>query len=498
MISGEDLVLGPRRHPEFAEWGARWDKRAAHWKLPAASIYAWTINDAQIGFPDLRGSLRRPPATLDDTRLFPYQREAAGWLIAGKRGSLLALSPGLGKTAVSIVAADHDVPEGESIIVVAPASLLKTWGREIDKWSKYPKTHIVKNIDDYPEGVRWFVMSWDFMARHVDYLGKGWPLVILDESVMVKSRKTKRYAAAKTLRRSARRVWLLSGSPSTKGPEDLWTQLNLLWPRAYPSYWRFAERYCVVEDGEWARTIVGPRDNRSAVDENEDMILSVNQDDVLDLPEILFEPPLEVDLVGKQLRAYERMRDEFIAELADDEVVAQNEIARLVRLQQIASWWDGESAKHDSLLDVIQNYEPPYLIWTHWVDGGVALHQRLSDVMPAGIVIGATARKDDIIDEFKRGNFPALILSLGVGKFGHTLTGVKTVFYVDKTWSADDYFQSLHRIRRIGLEHRPVVVPIRARDTVDSLVEDNLEGKLGSISKITRSDLAKLLKGIGR
>jgi hypothetical protein len=75
---------------------------------------------------------------------------------------------------------------------------------------------------------------------------------------------------------------------------------------------------------------------------------------------------------------------------------------------------------------------------------------------------------------------------------------VRTIIYVDKTWNADDYFQSLHRVRRIGLEHRPVVVTLRAPGTVDELVEENLEGKLGGISRITRSSLRELLLGLGR
>ncbi len=73
------------------------------------------------------------------------------------------------------------------------------------------------------------------------------------------------------------------------------------------------------------------------------------------------------------------------------------------------------------------------------------------------------------------------------------------MFGFDRNFSADDYYQSMHRVRRIGLTHRPVVVPIVAAGTVDELtVGDNLEAKLGGISRMTHSDLASLLKGLGR
>jgi SNF2 family DNA or RNA helicase len=113
-------------------------------------------------------------------------------------------------------------------------------------------------------------------------------------------------------------------------------------------------------------------------------------------------------------------------------------------------------------------------------------------------VDGATTgpARDAAIEGYKAGTVDALVISMGVGKYGHTLTNTRTIFYVDKTWAADDYYQSLHRVRRIGLKHSPVVVTIRAPGTVDDLIEDNLEGKLGGISRLTRSDLATLLAGL--
>jgi superfamily II DNA/RNA helicase len=196
------------------------------------------------------------------------------------------------------------------------------------------------------------------------------------------------------------------------------------------------------------------------------------------------------------------MAADFVAELGSgQEVVAQNEVSRLGKLQQIVSWWDGASAKHDALIDLLQTFEGPHLIWTHWRDGANALHQTLIDLgFNVEHVSGTTSKKqrDLYLEAFKRGALDILILSIGVGKFGHTFTNTKTVHYVDKTWAADDYFQSLRRVRRIGLGHRPVVVTYRAPGTVDELVEMNLEGKLGGISRLTRSDLRELLLGLGK
>jgi SNF2 family DNA or RNA helicase len=492
-IEGDEIVLDAPL-PEAKELGARLDKARGVYTLPATRLNATMVRDAIPDAPDLRDALVTPWTPVDDDRLYPYQRDIAGRLRAARHGAVVVVSPGLGKTACSIAAADS-LPRGTSVLVICPASLVATWWREIEKWGRANRSE-------------WAVETWDKAARlarfgggqHGGGLGQ-WDVVILDESVMTKSRSSQRYKSFKKVRKYWKRVWLLSGNPVTRYADDMWTQLNLLWPKAFPSYWRFADRFCVTEETPWARKVVGTRRGRNVMEENDDLVIVVNQEEVLELPEYLFEV-VDVDLRPRQRRAYDSMAKDFIAELGDGtEVVADNEVGRLQKLQQIASWWDDASAKHDALIDLLPTFEGPHLIWTHWVAGAAALVDRLGQTdLRIGHVGGATRPKDrdTILEEFKAGELDALVLSIGVGKFGHTFTNARTVHYVDKTWNADDYFQSLRRVRRIGLTHRPVVVTYRAPGTTDELVEANLEGKLTPISRMTRSDLAELLRGLGR
>lgn len=491
-LDGDEILL-PTPLPEAKELGARFDNRRGVYALPATYLNASMVRDAIPNAPDLRGRLVTSYQPVDDARLYAYQREVAGRLAAAPHGQVVVVSPGLGKTVIAIAAADS-LPR-VSVLVVCPASLVPNWWREIEKWGRAHRTE-------------WAVESWDKAVRMAKFGGGKdggglgqWDIVILDESVMGKSRTSQRFKAFSKVRRHWGRVWLLSGNPVTRYADDLWAQLNIVWPKAYPSYWRFADRFCVTEETPWARKVVGTRRGRNVMEENRDLVIVVNQEEVLDLPEYLFEV-VDVQLGKKQAKAYRTMADSFIAELGDGtEVVADNEIGRLQKLQQIVGWWDGESAKHDALIDLLPTFEGPHLIWTHWLEGARALHDRMrGDGLDAAVVNGQTPPKerDRLLEEFKSGTLDVLILSIGVGKFGHTFTNAKTVHYLDKTWNADDYFQSLRRVRRIGLKHRPVVVTYRAPGTTDELIEQNLEGKLTPISKMTRSDLAELLRGLGK
>jgi hypothetical protein len=487
--------------PALRDMGARWDQRSGVWTLSATTLNAQLANDAGLIPGGVCVDLR-PPERVLDSRLYPFQARAAARMASAPKGQLVVLSPGLGKTATSIVAADLAVPD-DRVVVVAPASLLDTWAREIAKWSTDPRVYIMRGKVDFDAAMqaRWIIASWDKAVHEAKAWGKGWPLWVLDESVLAKSRSSKRAKVFAALRKNVERVWLLSGSPTTRHADDLWSQLHLIWPAAFASYWRFAQRYCFVEDTPWGPKVTGTRPDRDAAKDLEDLMIVVNQEDVLELPEYLFEPPLGVVLAGKQRAAYTSMRDSFVAELADGtEVVAQNEIARLMKLQQIASCFDGESAKRDALVSVLPSYEPPFLVWTHWRETAADLGVALDGAgMRARVVTGETKDKDTAIESYKAGKEDALILSLGVGKFGHTLTNTNTIVSFDRNFNADDYFQSMHRVRRIGLTHSPVVLPVVAERTVDEMtVGDNLEAKLAGIAKMTRGDLASLLKGMGR
>ncbi len=528
----DDLFVSPLLGslPEMKTLGATWHQGSKSWKMAAAlmnlravqGLLMDVIIDDSVTVEEFIDWKTIPDL---DSRLFGFQKEGVSRLVNAPRGQLLCATPGLGKTVMAIVAADLIVGN-DQVVIVAPASLLRTWEREIARWSNGGLATIVRGtgVDwDEVQASRWIIMSWDILARHQDWFEGRWPLWIFDESVLVKSRRSQRSMAVTggrksskikadgtrtqekkwtNLRKDVEKVWLLSGSPTTRYADDLWKQLAIIYPRAFRSYWRFAERYCVIEDTVWSRVITGTRRDRDAVEDNADLMYVISQEDVLDLPEYLFEA-IDVDLTTKQQIAYDDMERKFIAELdSGDLLVAQAKISQLQALQRITSYWEGSSAKHDALIELIESgvYEMPMLIWTHWKESAKALTMSLRGIASVVHVYGDMSEldKDKSIEAYKKGKVDILVLSLGVGKFGHTLTNTKTVVYIDKTWNADDYHQSLRRVRRIGLSHSPVVVTVRAPKTVDRLVEMNLEGKIESIARVTNTDLKELILGLGK
>lgn len=514
-------------------------------------------------------------------KLYPFQQDAVRYMCSNPHGgALLGLEPGLGKTATTIVALD--VLQANRVLVIAPTTLVKNWEREIRRWSDTgnPQTEravkiatasdkdpgpgvtitnhetlnevILRDEDGVVSKPDWVtnarkVKAWreegpvkeDAKGKVVParerivqarstYAEIDWDAIVIDESILYKNRKAVKVDVLQQLGKYSKHVFLLSGSSVSKFRDDLYPQMRAIKPKAFSSYWRFAEHFCVVEKGQWGWSIEGNRPNVDPLTELKDFMFVRSQKDVLpDLPEYIVQP-LELELTEKQRKAHDKMVDEWIAELEADpegDLEALNTLSQMTRLQQITSnlcnlpildkdgektgkYFPNASAKEDALVDLIKQDEirTPLLVWVQYVPTGESYAARLQKEFPdltCAFVHGAQSDLDKAarqasMDAFAAGNLDVLISQYEVSKFGHTYTKTRTVYYGDRSWNSDSIIQSLRRVRRIGLEHRPVLIVPRCPGTIDEVIEDNLDGKFRSIAGVSRTDLVDLLNAIGR
>lgn len=444
------------------------------------------------------------------SRLYPFQKDAVQFLVSAHGNRMLVLEQGLGKTPTSIVAAEYLRAQSKKgkhdfqILVIGPKSLISNWQREVRAWAKLEARSLWRTTPAIK--YHWSITNWETFSNSLEKYFVGWDLVIVDESVTIKSRRSKRFAAIKMLATVAKKIWLLTGSPTTRYNDDLFTQLQICDRNQFTSYWKFVEQYCIVEKGEWGNKIIGNQPLRDPRDDNPDLMFVRAQKQVMpDLPDMIFQT-IEVELSARQRKMHDDFVKKFVTELETGEkMITPNVISQLIRLQQITSslrnlgQMGDVSAKVEAIEDILEGgMKLPLLVWVHWKGTAHHVAEKLESLgLRVAVASGDTEAAEEI-QRYKDGKVDALVCSLMVGKFGHTLTNTKTVIYVDKTWNADDYVQSLKRIHRIGLEHSPLVISLVATDSVDQMVEDNLAGKLPGIAKISQQDLATLMKGIGR
>lgn len=466
---------------------------------------------------------------VNDT-LFDYQQEGARFLTVHDR-AMLSLSPGLGKTLTSAYAAG--LRNFYRPLVVCPASLLYYWKGELEKWSDKLPTHPVpmvwhrkiemEKIDYRPHDQEWVITNPETVRKYLEKFieNSHWfDCLILDESIMYKHRDSHRSDAIKDLASSVDTCWLLTGAPATRYLDDMWHQFHILRPQGYSSYWRFARKYCIIDDNDWGSKVVANQTNaEQEIKKNfSDIYFSRTQDDVADIPDWIMED-LDIPMPPAQSKAYDKLRKELVVELdsldPDDVITVNNHLSLMVRSVQVASntlllGGVDSAGKWDALPELMEIYPGPYIIWVNFIKTGELLRdnlaiQRLRWPTPDGNLRVALANgktpmpdRNSMVNAMQTGDLDVLILNNQVGKFGFTLTKARTAFFLERMYD-DSYFQCLHRNRRIGTEQSPIIVNMRSvtqdgRKTIDHLIHSTLDYRTKMIKKVTAGDLKKVFE----
>jgi SNF2 family DNA or RNA helicase len=349
-------------------------------------------------------------------------------------------------------------------------------------------------------------------------LTKHFDLMVLDESILYKSRTSLRTKGVVRLAKGIPRVWELTGAPANRMIDDIWSQFNILKPKAYSSYWRFAQEYCMVNPTPWGNQVVANKMDAEYVIKKrfEDIYFARSQSEVLDIPEWIFEE-IDIPMKPKQEKAYHEMAVDLATTLeqeddsgnvtASTKITVENHLSKVTRLIQLASnpmLLDGtnESGKWDALPELMEIYDGPWLVWVSFTRTAYYLEEFLARKVDQriGKIIGATdtEERNNWIRKFQEGETKILILNMQTGSFGHTLTAARTAFYPERNYDSN-YFQSLHRFRRIGTVHAPNVVHLRSvyqdgSPTIDHLVHGLLDYRVGMIKDLTTGMLKDILK----
>jgi hypothetical protein len=471
--------------------------------------------------------------------LKPFQHEAIQFTMSHER-LLLALAPRLGKSVVSILSAD--VLDLRKILVVAPLSLLRDWKNKILRWSPSmtPQDVAIVYKKNLLVQARWTITNYDTLRLHPDTFNRAeWDLIIVDETLLLKNRNAKRnqwifelvnhHMSSSKVRQlkkadpnastrsvfseapieKPKYVWFLSGAPRSRLYVDLWAQLNILEPKQFSSYWRFADKYCIVQPTQWSKyNIVGDKPD-AAQRLKEDLahiFYTRSHEDVTDMPPM--EPEnLPVPMGNSQEKMYGQMEADFLAELPeDDKLMAPNILAQMTRLVQIASnpllvGGRDDSPKWDALTEMLDFEEGPIIVWTSFIETVNQLRTKwaMKD-RPIARLTGATKNEDraDIVEAFQTGRVSVLIAHPAVGKYGLDLFNAKTVIYLERGYNADDYYQSLMRVRHVDQTTAPRIVHLLSErkdgsETIDHVIDQILASRTDATKKLTTFGIRKMM-----
>jgi SWI/SNF-related matrix-associated actin-dependent regulator 1 of chromatin subfamily A len=431
--------------------------------------------------------------------LFPHQIEGVAFLL-GRRRAILADDMGLGKTRQAIVSLRHLTPGGPRL-VVCPASVKRNWAREIAVVAADASVLVIEGSEPASLAAEWIVINYDILGRHIDSLLRvPWAALVFDEAHYLKNHTSARSKLARQLtiaaaaQRPALAVQLLTGTPLTSRPRDLFVLLQLAAHPLGRSFLAFAKRYCAAEKGEYGWKTGGASNIEELTVQLHGVMLRRSKDDVLSLPPKLRTwLPVEV-APGTGSRAIKKVfellagKDSRPAQSRDVELRRRGKLlAFLVEARQALA-----SAKVTSTLDFVRgalDQGEKVIVFSCFDDPIRKLTKDLGS--KAVVVTGKTpaATRQSLVDRFQNDvDVRVFIANIIAGGTGLNLTAATQVVFNDLDWLPTNHWQAEDRAYRIGQTRTVNVTYFVARDTIDDFVQAVLETKAALVSAIVEGE----------
>ena len=450
------------------------------------------------------------------TKPYEHQRNALNES-AEKNNWAYFMEMGTGKTKVTIdnIAFLYLQRKITSVLIIAPKSVYTNWESEIEThMPEVLKHNIFKwNIDkpkdfhkmNESKDLKIFLINVEALSTKrgfeacADYLKKNkLNFVTLDESTTIKNRSAKRTKNILSLSKVSHIKRILTGSPITKSPLDLFTQCAFLSPEllGFHSYLAFRNRYAEMTDipvGS-GRYISIPKYYKR-LDELEGKMRSfatrIRKDQCLDLkPKVRSKRYIELEGDGKKI--YERLKHHALAIVEDSTISFSNKLTEIIKLHQVCNGFtkndDGEimqlhKSKLNALDEILEETDGKVIIWANYLyniheikDFLTKKYGEDSTVCIYGAV-NVEDRQDAVkrIQEDEKTRF--LVANPTTGGFGLTLTACNTVIYFSNNYNLEVRMQSEDRAHRLGQKGTVVYIDIVARGTLDEAIMKSLTSK---------------------
>jgi superfamily II DNA or RNA helicase len=444
------------------------------------------------------------PSTLK-AELRNYQEEGFRWLSQLAHwgvGACLADDMGLGKTIQALAVLLDRAKQG-SALVVAPASVVRNWFHETNRFAPTLRPLIFGQGDrremlDNLQPFDLLLCSYGLMQQESDMLtDKTFATIVLDEAQAIKNRATKRSQTAMQLQGDFKII--TTGTPVENHLGELWNLFGFLNPGLLGSLERFNERFAFpIEKNQ-------DKERRTQLRRLlQPFILRRRKNDVLDeLPEKT-EVTLSVELSPEERAFYEALRRQALENIEAGDGDAGDKrfkiLAELMRLRQacchprmVTPESELSSSKlglfaetveellsegHKAL--VFSQFVKHLKIVEEWVKGQGISYQYLDGSTPL-------PQRDKAIRAFQGGEGDLFLISLKAGGFGLNLTAADYVIHLDPWWNPAVEDQASDRAHRIG-QQRPVTI-------YRLITEDTIEEKIVKLHADKRELADSLLEG---
>jgi len=439
------------------------------------------------------------------------------------------MGAGKSKMLIDTIANLHIRGEIDFALIIAPKGVYRNWtNKEIPDHFPDDVTHRVirwvstpnkkqqaemRSIKEKFDGLTIFVMNVEAFSTVKGKAAGEWMakalgprgLVGIDESTTIKNHKAKRTKALMKIGSGFKYKRIMTGSPITKEPMDIYAQAAFLGPRllGYDSYYAFQGRYAITQKRTMGshsfQQIVGYRNLDELTAKIDTFSYRVLKEDCLDLPAKTYTARY-ITLTKEQRQMYEQLRQEGFLMMGDGDMVSTPQIITLMlRLQQVMSGHlmtdDGElltfpSGRLDALKEVAAETSGKIIIFSRFRHDIKQIQEALNKEHGEGSAVTYFGDTSVEAREMAVKNFQdpdsnvRFFISNKTGAYGITLTEASTVVYYSNDYDLETRIQSEDRAHRIGQKNPVTYIDLVAEGTIDEKIVENLRGKIDMSAKV--------------
>ena len=407
------------------------------------------------------------------------------------------------------------VVKGVLVVAERPLAMQTPWMAELERWlpgglveNKVAAVTGTKQqrLASYQSNPTWVIVHYHILDSD-QYQIRSWaqrnegverPIVVFDESDLIKNPAAQRSRAAMAIRQECGRCWIASGTPAPNSPSDYENQLSVL--SGYPV----------------GLPLIGDRNQDAlvVVHELQRGFYYLQRENPRKMPEVA--TPVPIDLSPPQRFEYDQLAREFLSELEgmDDRTYARqiaHVMSRRMRLIRLCSdpghgslpspVFDtpAKLLKLNELLEtVLSDPDEKAVVWTRFRDTALMLRDKYKEPYGASLMIGGGEGSPA---DLTNPNCRLLIATIQVGASSIDLTAARNAIYESLDDVSRNFTQSMARINRTGQTRDCRYWFLVARDTVEEDLFENTMAKmqvseevLEDIGRPGRSQMIELLK----
>jgi SNF2 family DNA or RNA helicase len=444
----------------------------------------------------------------------------------------MEMGTGKSKVLIDNIAMLYDKGKINGALIVAPKGVYQNW------FNGEVPTHLPDHIDkkmvlwralinqkqqlqlntlfESGEDLHILIMNVESLStkKGIDFAAKfirtHSTLMAIDESTTIKNPDAKRTKAIVSLGLNAKYRRILTGSPVTKSPLDLYKQCEFLspWLLDHSSYYTFRTRYAVMRTanfgGRSVQLVVGYKNLGELSKKLEPFSYRCLKEDCLDLPEYTYTKRI-IQLTPEQKKIYSTMKQIALAQLDGKLMTTATALVQLMRLHQITCGHftadDGtikeiKNERITSLLEILEEVENKAVIWAHYRYDIASIIKAVESKFGKDSYVtyyGDTSSDDrqKAIEEIQNPDSKVrfIIGTPQTGGYGITLTGANTMIYYSNGYDLEKRIQSEARINRAGQTRKMTYIDIQCEDTVDEKIVKALVKKMNIANEIMNEDI---------